>query len=309
MKVTCIMENTIGNELCRVEHGLSLHVEMEGTRILIDTGASGLFIENANRLGVDLTKVETLFLSHGHYDHGGGILDFHRINPKAKLVMQKRAFGDYWHISEDTEKYIGLDPQIKELENLVLLEGDYSYDKEVGKVGAKIEEENESKKNGLIIEGISKKRIDSIEIFTLKYKEQNTLKCWPDGNLVLKEKLDCEYVQDNFEHEQYIVLKEKGKHVLISGCAHNGILNILEKYRARYGNYPDVIISGFHMRKKKGYSKKDFEVIKETAKVLQETKILCYTGHCTGQEPFEAMKEIMGEQLQYLRCGDCIEIS
>ena len=59
MKITCIMENTIGNELCRVEHGLSLHVEMEGSRILVDTGASGLFIENANRLGVDLTKVDT----------------------------------------------------------------------------------------------------------------------------------------------------------------------------------------------------------------------------------------------------------
>lgn len=291
------MENTIGNELCRAEHGLSLHVEMEHTRILIDTGASGLFIENANRLGVDLTRVETLFLSHGHYDHGGGILEFHKINPRAKIVMQKKAFGDYWHISEDIEKYIGLDPKIQEIENLVLLEGDFLANGKTIKNEIQVGKQEKVLKNS------------DIEIFTLKICKKEELKCWPEGNLVLREKINNEYVQDNFEHEQYIVLKEKGKSILISGCAHNGILNILEEYRTRYGNHPDVIISGFHMRKKKGYSKKDFKVIKETAKVLQKSKILCYTGHCTGQEPFEVMKKIMGEQLQYLHCGDCIEIS
>lgn len=310
MKITCLMENTVGNELCRAEHGLSLYVERKNDRILIDTGASGLFAENANKLGVDLTKIEIMFLSHGHYDHGGGILEFHSINPRAKIIMQKRAFGDYWHISKGVEKYIGLNPQIKELENIVLLEGDYVYDKELGKIGTETEE-NDNKESGLKAEENSKKKTDSIngiEVYTLKNKEQNALRCWPDGNLVLKEKMGDEYVQDNFEHEQYIVLNEKGKSILISGCAHNGILNILEEYRNRYCKYPDVVISGFHMRKKNGYDEADFEVIKETAEVLKKTGILCYTGHCTGQEPFKIMKEIMGEQLQYMRCGDSVEI-
>ena len=54
--------------------------------------------------------------------------------------------------------------------------------------------------------------------------------------------------------------------------------------------------------------KEDIQVIEETAKCLKETEILCYTGHCTGEEPYEIMKGIMGEKLQYIHCGDVIEL-
>lgn len=290
MKITCLMENTVGNELCQSEHGLSLYVETKDKTILIDTGASGLFVENAKNLGVNLSKVETVFLSHGHYDHGGGILEFHKINPTAEIVMQKSALGDYWHKSDTVEKYIGLNPVIKELENLTLAEGSFIYYSKDMKSGLESEMQ------------------EAIHVFTLDGAKQTDLKCWPEGNLVLKEKIGGEYVQDRFVHEQYIVVQEQGKSVLISGCAHNGILNILEEYQRKYGNNPDVIISGFHMRKKNGYSECDYEVIKETAKILKSTGILCYTGHCTGEEPYQLMKQVMGEQLQYVHCGDSIII-
>ena len=298
MKITCLMENTIGNEICQSEHGFCLLVEMKDTTILVDTGASGLFMENAQKLGINLRKVETLFLSHGHYDHGGGIIEFCNCNPIAEIVMQKSALGNYWHKSEQVEKYIGLDPAIKELENLSLVEGDYIYCKGDLKTGFGTEKQNMKTEY---------EKQKYIHIFTLKKDKQNNLKCWPEGNLVLKEKIETGYVQDHFAHEQYIVVREDGKSVLISGCAHNGILNILEEYQRKFGQNPDVIISGFHMRKKTGYSERDFEVIKETAKILKNTEILCYTGHCTGEEPYQLMKEIMGEQLQYVHCGDVIE--
>lgn len=288
MKITCLMENTIGNVNCQSEHGLSLLVETKDRTILVDTGAGGLFIENANKLDVNLRKVETVFLSHGHYDHGGGILEFCKVNPTAKIVMQKSALGDYWHKSEHVEKYIGLNPAIKELDNLILAERDFEYCKDGLKYNFRPENQ------------------EGMYVFTLNKRSKKELKCWPEGNLVLKEKVGTEYVQDCFNHEQYIVVKEEGKSVLISGCAHNGILNILEEYQRKFGGNPDMIISGFHMRKKEGYSKTDFEVIKETAKSLKETGILCYTGHCTGEEPYQIMKGIMGEQLQYVRCGDVI---
>ena len=288
MKITCLMENTIGNVNCQSEHGLSLLVETKDRTILVDTGAGGLFIENANKLDVNLRKVETVFLSHGHYDHGGGILEFCKVNPTAKIVMQKSALGDYWYKSEHVEKYIGLNPAIKELDNLILAERDFEYCKDGLKYNFRPENQ------------------EGMYVFTLNKRSKKELKCWPEGNLVLKEKVGTEYVQDCFNHEQYIVVKEEGKSVLISGCAHNGILNILEEYQRKFGGNPDMIISGFHMRKKEGYSKTDFEVIKETAKSLKETGILCYTGHCTGEEPYQIMKGIMGEQLQYVRCGDVI---
>lgn len=290
MKIVCLMENTAGNQQCQCEHGLSLYIEMENNTILADTGASGVFLDNAEKLGVDVEKVETVFLSHGHYDHGGGILEFHKKNPKAKIVMQKTALGDYWHKSDTVEKYIGLDSKIKELENLVLLQGDGVLDEIVNSRNAE---------NG---------KTEKICLFTLNAKKQEELRCWPQGNLVLKERKENEFIQDSFVHEQYLVLEENGKRVLISGCAHNGILNIVEEYKKRYHSYPDVIISGFHMRKKNGYTDDDFEIIRETAKELKNTGILCYTGHCTGEEPYELMKEIMGEQLNYLHCGDRIEI-
>ena len=300
MKIVCLMENTLGNELCQTEHGLSLYIETGNRAILADTGASGLFLENAEKLGVDLSKVEAVFLSHGHYDHGGGILEFQRINPTAKIVMQKKALGDFWHKSTLTEKYIGLDPKMKELTNLLLLEGDGIYHKKSQSLSC-IKETWKGKSD------LEKQEKDDIYIFILNTEVQKELKCWPEGNLVLKEKVGDDYIQDCFVHEQYIVIQEAGLRILISGCAHNGILNILDEYRRKYSKNPDVIISGFHMRRKSGYQEKDIEIIKETAMELKGTGILCYTGHCTGEEPYQWMKEIMGEQLQYIHCGDCIE--
>lgn len=298
MKVVCLMENTIGNKLCQSEHGFSLYVETKDNVILIDTGASGLFLENAKKLGVDLSKVEAVFLSHGHYDHSGGILEFHKINPSAKIVLQTKALGDYWHKDELVERYIGVNSEMKALKNLYFIEGDDIFD---GNICRLKEEKNRELKE-------HKKEV-RIRVFTIQAKNQKELKCWPEGNLVLKEKIGDEYIQDCFEHEQYMVVEEREESILISGCAHNGILNILEEYQRKYGKNPDVIISGFHMRKKSGYNEIDIEVIKETARELKKTGILCYTGHCTGEEPYQYMKEIMGEQLQYLRCGDCVEFN
>ena len=127
-----------------------------------------------------------------------------------------------------------------------------------------------------------------------------------------------DFVQDEFDHEQYLVITEEKtdkasgepiiKKVLISGCAHNGILNILEHYHSLYGAYPNVAISGFHMKKKNGYTDEDITTIKETAMRLSKLPTKFYTGHCTGEEPYEMMKEIMGEQLEYVYSGSVIEI-
>lgn len=273
MKVITLIENTRGCHGCLAEHGLSLYIETGSHKLLADTGASPAFLDNAITLGVDLKAVDTVILSHGHYDHTGGLPAFSRLNPHARIWIQRSALEAYYHKNEDMEKYIGIDPQIKTLPQLNCIDGNKQIDEGI-----------------FLFSGVDKRRL-----------------C-PSGNRELKVKKGHDFYQDQFLHEQYLVLEEHGKRVLISGCAHNGILNILDKFRELYQTDPDVVISGFHMQKKAGYEEKDLDIIKEIALELRKTDTIYYSGHCTGELPFQILKEHMKDQMHYLHSGDQIQI-
>ena len=91
MIITVLSENLTSSDKLGSEHGLSLYIETETHKILFDTGASGLFAENAGKLGVDLAKVDLAVISHGHYDHGGGLKTFLGINNRAKIYLHQMA--------------------------------------------------------------------------------------------------------------------------------------------------------------------------------------------------------------------------
>lgn len=265
-----MIENTQGSRKdCLAEHGLSFYVETENHHILSDTGATGAFAVNAEKLGVDLSSVDMVVLSHGHYDHAGGILNFAEKNDHARILMQKLAGAHYCRKNEELEKYIGIDRRILELPQVELLDGDLIIDEELSLFG-----------------GVSGRKL------------------WPAGNLALKVKCGDIYCQDEFLHEQYLVISENGIQVLISGCAHNGILNILEKHHQIYGKDPDAVFSGFHMMKRDGYTEEDLQMVRETAEELKKLNTRFYTGHCTGEIPYQILKECMGEQLTYVHSGD-----
>lgn len=268
MRIVNLVEDTQGAKNCIREHGLSFYIETPKHKLLLDAGASDKILYNAENLGVDLSQVDTLVLSHGHYDHSGGILAVAEQNPGIQIYMQHSAGNDFYH----GERYIGIDKAILELPQTVLLDGAHRIDEEL-----------------TIFSNIKGRRL------------------WPKGNLVLKCLVGDVLLQDQFEHEQCLVIEAEGKHILLSGCAHNGILNILDSFRKLYQCEPDVVISGFHMMQKDGYSDEEVQNIRETAKELQKMQTVFYTGHCTGVDAFEIMKEIMKEQLQYVHCGDIIK--
>jgi len=85
MKIHVLMENSASSDDFAAEHGLSLLVETAGRHILFDTGASAAFADNAEKMGVDLSRVELAVLSHGHYDHGGGLTRFLEVNTQASV--------------------------------------------------------------------------------------------------------------------------------------------------------------------------------------------------------------------------------
>ena len=89
LTITVLAENSDGKGLCG-EHGLSLHIEYEGRRYLLDAGATGLFAENAAKLGLSLTEVEAVFLSHAHYDHAGGLSRFFSEMLMQRSICRKR---------------------------------------------------------------------------------------------------------------------------------------------------------------------------------------------------------------------------
>ena len=265
MKIITLVENTEGAENCIAEHGLSLYIETEKHKLLLDAGQTDAAVKNAAVLGIDLSAVDTVILSHGHYDHSGGIMPFSELNRTARIIMQRKAVEPHYN----GERYIGIDKAVLELPDVVLADGDMKLDDEL-----------------FLFSGITGRR------------------CFPQGNRKLMRIQDGEKVPDDFAHEQCLVITQEGKKWLLSGCAHNGILNIIDRYREIFGDAPDYVISGFHMMKRDGeHTDEEKAVIIETARELSKMNTVFYSGHCTGLPAFEMMKEIMGDKLVALHSG------
>ena len=135
MRIINLIENTEGRSGCAYAHGLSFYVETEKHKLLLDLGPSGETLKNAQALGIDLAKVDTVILSHGHYDHSGGIMPFAGINDQAVIYMQQSATGDYYadngRSAPERYEYIGIDKKIAELPQVRFLQGDHRIDDEL----------------------------------------------------------------------------------------------------------------------------------------------------------------------------------
>jgi len=251
MNIVTLIENTSCRETLAWEHGLSLYLETAGQRILFDMGQSGAFADNASRLGIDLGTVDFAVLSHGHYDHGGGIRRFLQSNAHAFIYVNQCAFEPHFNAGG---KNIGLDPTLPR-ERIWFVEGSLS-----------------------LAPGIS--------LQTVPFLPTDT------AGMTF-----CDGQPEDFRHEQYLLVEEAGKRILISGCSHKGIVAITEHFR------PDVLVGGFHFMKTE-----DEGVLEEAARRLLALDCVYYTGHCTGQKQFDFLKQIMGERLHAVSTGTVLRI-
>lgn len=257
MRITCLNENTPFSSDFSCEHGLSLYIETENSNILFDMGQTSLFSENAKKLGVDLTKVDFAVLSHGHYDHGGGLETFLEINAHAPVYLSEYAFEEHYN----GERYIGLDSSLAQSPRLRFVKDSINLS-------------------------------DSISLF--HNNDKPLVRDIDSGGLSAV--IDGRKSDEAFRHEMYMLVKEQGKSILISGCSHKGIINIESWFE------PDVLVGGFHLSK---YPLDD--TLADIAKTLSQHKTSFITCHCTGTQQYEFMKKFI-PSLDYISCGRVIEL-
>lgn len=275
MKITVLSENTSPSKDLGTEHGLSLFVEAAGRSFLFDTGASSLFFENAKKLGLDIKKAEFAVISHGHYDHGGGLQTFINHCPDTKIFIRKEAFGNYYsHEKTGEEKYIGINKALMDAPGIVF----------------------------------TPKRMEIFPNFELFSGVRGSL-FNPSGNEELLMDRDGALSPDIFDHEQNLIVTEGGLTYLFAGCAHRGIANIMEQYYRLKKDYPDYVIGGFHLYSKSKDESEAPQKVKQLTEYLISKKSKYLTCHCTGLNSYETMKESLADRIGYLSVGTRLELN
>lgn len=269
MKATVLIDN-IAKDGLKGEWGLSVFIHQGDTRILLDTGASGNFAANADKLGIPLKKVDYAVLSHAHYDHADGMDKFFSINSKAKFYVssncKENCYGKRWIFS----KYIGIKRGILEAykDRIVYVKGDKVIADGVRILSHKTKGlEEKAKKDGLCI------------------KENKKLR------------------PDNFAHEQSLVIDTDSGLVIFNSCCHGGADTVISEVQKSFPNKKIyALIGGFHL-----YKSSDDEV-RALADRIRKTGIeKIYTGHCTGKKAFDILKSELGDKAQQLHVGLVIE--
>ncbi len=282
MKITTLIENDCSDDASGLvpEWGLSLHIEFERYSILFDSGKSGAFADNAERLNIDLHPIHVMVLSHHHFDHGGGLKRFLDINPEAKVYLAEPPNGDcHIKIFKFFKKYIGLDKSIMP-----------SYPDRF----VTVSKFTEILPNVFIFP----------KIITSHPK--------PIGNKQIYLKRSGQLVHDDFSHEIVMAIKDNDGLVIFTGCSHNGLLNMVETVARRFKNVPiKAVIGGFHLVSSPPFNfmagtRQEVEELGKS--VLNHPVEMTYTGHCTGTKAFEVLKTVMGNQLMDMKTGTCFEV-
>lgn len=272
--VTTLSENTAGRGNLLAEWGLSILMETEKTSVLLDTGSSISAAHNADALGIDLSRIDKIVLSHGHYDHTGGL---RQVLQKMRKEIEITAHPDIWQAKyarrkDEPDRYIGIPFQRNELESL----------------GAVF---NLTAKPVRIDEDI----MSTGEIPMVTSFEQ------VDADLFVKE--DTGWQQDKLLDDQALIVNMESGLVVILGCAHRGIVNTL--YHARQLTGREMIyavVGGSHL------INTSEERLWQTIDALRELGVqrlgLC---HCTDLPAASVLAQEFGESFFFNRAGTVVD--
>ncbi len=280
MNVTVLIENTApeGSGLA-FEPGLSLYIEYNGKKILLDAGISGDFAANAEKLGVDLKEVELGVLSHGHFDHADGLRAFFPVNDTVKVLLRRGAEGPYFS-TKPSPRFIGIHRDVWNdyRDRFEFVDGIYSLGEGMW----------------LLPDG----EVDPE--FTGRAKD-----------LVYKRGED-DFIPDDFRHEQSLVFETERGLAVFNSCSHSGIVNIVRGVQKMLpGKKVYAVVGGFHMFGKNTANGMNCseEYVYKVADALKELGVEeVYTGHCTGLPALALLNERFGEGCVGLTSGMTFEL-
>lgn len=269
MKITVLSDNNSCGEL-GAEWGLSFWIEFGSKRILLDTGATSLFMENAAKLGIRIETADCVVLSHAHYDHCGGLPDFFEAVPEVPAYLREGAKENCYHLKEGAYGYIGIQPGVLERyrERIIPVSG--------------------------ILELFPK-------VWIVPHTPAIRSRQTANPSLLILE--NGEYRPDTFDHEQSLVLDAGDGLVILSSCSHTGPSNIVADVKQALPGRPLIaFIGGLHIYRWTP------EQIKELSEDIRKAGIQkIWTGHCTG-EAFPYLKENLGDDAEQFYAGMSIDL-
>ncbi len=275
MVITTIIENTSKDTNLTVEHGLSFYAQTNNKDFLVDTGASTSFLSNLKSLGIEVKNIKKMVLSHNHYDHGGGICDLLSVNKDIEIYCSSKFKRELFSKREYGYKQIDITSTLENnLTNLKLVEDIFPI-------------------------------FENVFICTIK-KINKIYSCKDDR---LKEKINGEFIEDNFTHEVYIAVIENDEIKIISPCSHSGFINIVEDAKGRFKDYKvTAFIGGLHIiNPSENKLTCDETEIKRYAKYAHNNEIKLFTCHCTGIVGFELLNRY-NKNIKYISTGDKVEV-
>lgn len=277
LNITVLLENSLYNRNLQKAHGLSVLVRTAEHHILLDTGPNSKFYKNAKKLGIDLSQIDSLVLSHAHYDHTGGVNRFCKINEKAQILM----FSPY------NEKYYG--------------KSKFGYYFIGAKFSSKTKKRIKFLQNPIQISA----HCWFIPCFVDFYGK-------PNKNNSLYKKVEKDYINDNFKHEGILIYDDNGELVIFNSCSHNGVINSIESARTFFPKKKiRSYVGGFHfpypsIDKIKPEDLRNLDELVDYAKLQKE--ITFYTGHCTGNGAFDYLRKALGDRVQAIQTGKELEV-
>lgn len=280
MKVAILSENRTNRPECLAEHGLSVYIEAGGRKILFDLGASDIYRQNAKLMKIDLEQVDTAVVSHGHYDHTGGIPIFCEINKKAKIYIHEKAF----------ETTYGME--------------DGKLDETPCSIRWTEEQRRSITKRLIRTTGVTWLG-DDVAVSGTIPKEDEDL---PTESFYIKN-ADGSLTVDPMEHEQFLAVRVRdgeGKSrgvFLFSGCSHNGVIPCLDYARTLFPGERIVgLLAGMHLYQTNAVTRR--RILEQIA---AEGIDHILPVHCTGIGAVIDLKNLMGEKCIPAGAGDVFD--